>query len=198
MLAEFGLWPELHPALARHQPPVGRTLDDPPSLILGKGRQEGEEAAPDWRREVEVGLVQHLDGSATFGDALHDVDAVHHRACRPIPFCDDEDVAGPECVDRTLELRSVLHRLTGGLLAEDRIAADGPQRPDLAVEVLGGRRDSDVSDQHPSQDAERVANPQREYATYSHRRKAQLLVRCVSREPTGLARSMVFGRLVSA
>ena len=39
------------------------------------------------RSEVEVRLVENLEEAAAIVDALHDVDAVDHRACGAVPFC---------------------------------------------------------------------------------------------------------------
>jgi hypothetical protein len=57
-----------------------------------------------------------------------------------------QDIAGAELVDRHLELGPVLDPLARGLLAEDHVNAFGPERAELAVEVLMSAADAAVAD----------------------------------------------------
>src|SRR5262245_51945412 len=48
--------------------------------------RKGDEASPERRSQVEVGLVEHLDKGAAGMHTLDDVDAVEHRARAAVPF----------------------------------------------------------------------------------------------------------------
>jgi hypothetical protein len=115
-------------------------------LILGYGAKEGDETAAQRLGEVVMGLVQHLDQRTAVVDPLDDFDAVEHQAGRPVPFRNDQYIAGAELVDRLLELGPVLDALARGLLAEDHVNAFGPERAELAVEVLMSAADPAVAD----------------------------------------------------
>src|SRR5262245_11699671 len=78
MGGQLRLAAELHAVGPSELTAIVCALDDALTLVFGHGRQEGDEAAPQWRGEVEVRLVQHLDEGAAGIDALDQVDAVEH------------------------------------------------------------------------------------------------------------------------
>src|SRR5690348_10269242 len=55
-----------------------RSFEDAMPLVLGHSAQEGDKAAAQWRGEIEVRFVQHLNQGAAGVDAFDQVDAVEH------------------------------------------------------------------------------------------------------------------------
>jgi hypothetical protein len=60
----------VHPTLAGSRSPVVGTRNDPLALVLRHGAQEGIEASTYGRRQIQMGLVEHLDDGTQRVDAL--------------------------------------------------------------------------------------------------------------------------------
>jgi hypothetical protein len=75
-------------------------LDDPQALVLGHGRHHRHEAAPHRRFEVDIAAVENPDRGSGIDHGLDDLQAVPHRARRPVPFGNHKLVAGVEVFER--------------------------------------------------------------------------------------------------
>src|SRR5580704_10031887 len=98
VLREFRLATERDALLARGGASVGSAFDDALALVFREGGEESQEALADFRREIEVRLVEHLDRRPARMRALHDADAVKHGSRCAIPFGENKNVALAERV----------------------------------------------------------------------------------------------------
>ena len=78
---------------------------------------------PEGCGEVKVWFVEHLHGRAARVHTLHDPDAIHHGARRPVPLGQHQHVAGTKSINGLLKLRPALEALARGLLSEDGVAS---------------------------------------------------------------------------
>src|SRR5262249_6378578 len=153
-LAGLGTLHVVEPELAAHLHAVfagdGATfvsaLDDAQALVLGHGGDEGHEAAADGACQINVGAGAHAGGGLSVDESLQDLQAVPHGAGGPVPFGDHELVAGSEAVEGLPELRPAGEALARRGVLEDRVAALGLERADLALELLGLGADAGITD----------------------------------------------------
>ncbi len=99
MRGELRLAPHADALRLRNLPAFVGALDDPQALVLGHRRHHRHEAAPHRGFEVDSAAVENLDRGSCVDHSLDDLQAVLHRARRPVPFGNHKLVAGVEVIE---------------------------------------------------------------------------------------------------
>ncbi len=109
--------------------------DDPQTLVLGHSRQHRHEAAPHRGFEVDIAPVENPDRGSGVDHGLDDLQAIPHRARRPVPFGDHQLVDRGEVIERAGKFGASGHALARRFVGIDRGAAEALQRLGLPRQV---------------------------------------------------------------